>query len=103
MYAITCARGERGDQRAQGDGVSEFWCGPWWRAHGDRVRAKHGRGPFYDDVLLCGDRLLRALCALRDGDVLQLRGAWPHGDGDRAWTSGVLQLNSATVLNSHLE
>jgi hypothetical protein len=35
--------------------------------------------------------------------VLQLRGAWPHGDGDRAWTSGVLQLNSATVLNSHLE
>jgi len=86
MHAITCARGERGGLRAQGDGVSEFWCGPWWRAHGDRVRAKHGHGPFCDGALLCGDHLLRELCGLRDGDVLQPRGAWPHGDGDHVWT-----------------
>ena len=67
------------------------------------VRAKHGHGPFCDDAPLCGDRLLRALCALRDGDGLQPRGAWPHGDGDRAWTWGVLQLNSATLLRSNHE
>lgn len=101
MPAITCDRGARGGRRALDDGVSELWCVPWWRARGDRVRAKHGHGPFCDDAPLCGDRLLRALCALRDGDGLQPRGAWPHGDGDRAWTWGVLQLNSATLLRSN--
>ncbi len=103
MPAITCDRGARGGRRALDDGVSELWCVPWWRARGDRVRAKHGHGPFCDDAPLCGDRLLRALCALRDGDGLQPRGAWPHGDGDRAWTWGVLQLNSATLLRSNHE
>ena len=103
MPAITCDRGARGGRRALDDGVSELWCVPWWRARGDRVRAKHGHGPFCDDAPLCGDRLLRALCALRDGDGLQPRGAWPHGDGDRVWTWGVLQLNSATLLRSNHE
>ena len=103
MPAITCDRGARGGRRALDDGVSELLCVPWWRARGDRVRAKHGHGPFCDDAPLCGDRLLRALCALRDGDGLQPRGAWPHGDGDRAWTWGVLQLNSATLLRSNHE
>ena len=80
---FTCDRDERGGQRARGGGVNVLWCALWWRAHGDHEHGVRVHGPFCDDGLLCGDRPLRALCAPRDGDGQQLRGALQHGDGDR--------------------